>query len=441
MPEAMKHPRLLLTLFAAVLAANLVVGYRVYCSDDVHSGEERALEKIAVMMRVLHLIRQDYVDGEATDYESLLDNALHGMVESLDPHSSYLAADDYEDMMDATEGHFGGLGVLVGIRDGALVIIAPMAGTPGEKAGLLAGDLIVKIDGVTTDNERMSESIRRLKGDPGTSVTLTIARKELPHFEVTITRATIEVPSVKNAAIVRDGIGYVRLTQFDEKTAPALKTALADLEKQGMKALIVDLRNNPGGLLHSAVEVCSLFLPKGKMVVSTEGRRPSQKEVLETSGGKKFDHLPLAILINGGSASASEIMAGCLQDWQRAMLVGEKSFGKGSVQSVIPLPDGSALRLTVAKYYTPSRRVIHGQGIEPDIRVELDEQAIKTLMERQIAGNGLASAEPDGDPQLARALETMESYEVYRGKNLRAPAAPAPPSPPATSPENDEDRK
>lgn len=413
----MKRQPLTFALFTLALAVNLLVGYRVYSSDDLQSGDAAAFEKIAVMMRVLHLIRQDYVDEDLVDYDRLLNNAIHGMVESLDPHSGYMEHDAYVDMMESTEGEFGGLGVLMTVRDGSLTVISPMEDTPGARAGLLPGDKIVKINGESMADRNLSKAVGELRGEPGTPVTITVKRGKKEPFDITIERAVIEVPSVKNARMLGKSTGYIRITQFDEKTAPGMKVALKDLQDQGMTSLILDLRNNPGGLLTSAVDVASFFLPKGKLVVSTEGRRPSQNKQYETSGGDKYTKVTMFILVNGGSASASEIVAGCLRDWERAVLIGEKTFGKGSVQSVINLSDGSALRLTTAKYYTPSKVVIHGKGIEPTIEVKMTDEELMDLIMRQRNGETGKAVDPEKDKQLARALETIQSYTILQGKS------------------------
>ncbi|OPZ30804.1 MAG: Carboxy-terminal processing protease CtpB precursor [Lentisphaerae bacterium ADurb.BinA184] len=416
MPDtAARRHRLFLWLTAAALAANLAVGYRVYSKESGHGDEAEALEKLGVMMRVMQLIRQDYVDGGQTDYTSLIYDAMQGMVSGLDPYSAFMSPDEYEEMVDSTEGQFGGLGVVVTLRNGMLTVVAPMEGTPGQKAGLLPGDRIVEINGESTEDMKLSEAVNRLKGEPGTSVKLTLYRESTDETrEVEIVRAIIEVASVKGARLLADGIGYVRLVQFDEQTAADLGVALAGLKEQGMTALILDLRSNPGGLLVSAVDVCSLFLDEKKLVVSTEGRQPSQKSEYFTGGRQRYVDLPIAILINKGSASAAEIVAGCLQDYKRAVLVGETSFGKGSVQNVIRLPDESALRLTTAMYYTPSHRVIHDNGIEPNIEVPLSADQIKALAQRQMDLAAADAPEPAVDPQLARALESLQSYQVFR---------------------------
>ncbi len=413
-----------MTLSAVLLALNALVGFTVFAAGPENKQEEDAFERMRVMMRVMQLIRQNYVDEAKADPGDLIYNALKGMVGSLDPFSSFMEPSEYHSMMEATEGQFGGLGVVVTIRDDVLTIVAPIEGTPGAKAGLLAGDQIVEIEGQTTRDFGVSDAVQRLKGEPGTRVNITIFRPETSETrQVTIERAIIEVPTVKDVRVLDHAIGYVRITQFSEPTAEKLREALKSLVGQEIRGLILDVRNNPGGLLESAVDVCSYFLPKGKLIVLTEGRRSSQKQEFKSDGGKKFPRrVPIVILVNGGSASAAEIVAGCLQDHGVAELIGEKTFGKGSVQNVIGLPDGSALRLTTAKYYTPSRRVIHENGITPDIKVEISKEEQQKLLEQQMQGDTFII-----DSQLRRALENLHTYLTYRrateGKLLELPEA------------------
>ena len=398
-----------------LLTVNLIVGYTVYSQETNEKQEAEAFQKIGVMMRVLHLIQQDYVDPEKVDYEDLIYNALHGMVSSLDPHSSFMEPSEFQQMRETTEGHFGGLGIVVTMKDGFLTVVTPIEDTPGHRAGLLAGDQITAIDGDKITSTVLPEVVDQLKGEPGTEVTLSIYRPDTDEsFEATIERAVIEVKSVKGVQAFGKGIDYVRLTQFDEQTAVDLEQALIELDKDNLSALILDLRNNPGGLLESAVDVSSLFLEPKKLVVSTIGRRPSQIQEHFTSNGRRWTEIPLVILVNRGSASAAEIVGGCLQDYGRAILVGNTTFGKGSVQNVISLPDGSALRLTTAKYYTPSKRVIHEKGIEPDIAVKLSKDELKSLMQRQASMSGSSTLDPANDPQLARAIEVLESYSKFK---------------------------
>ena len=408
----MKRPRtLLLAALAAVLTVNLVIGYRVYAAEAEKTGENEAFEKIGVMMQVLYLIRKDYVSTDKISYRELIYNAMHGMVRSLDPFSDFMPPDQYGSMLESTEGEFGGLGIIVSTKDEILTIVSPIDGTPGSRAGLLAGDQIVKIEGVPTQGTKLNDVIGKLRGAPGTKVTLTIHRPSTQETrDYTIQRDKIPVLSVTDAKVL-DGtrIGYVRITQFSDPTANELQQALTKLDGIGIDSLVVDLRNNPGGLLPSAVEICSYFLEPNTLIVSTEGRQASQKHEFHTSKrGYKFAKKPVAILINGGSASAAEIVAGCLKDWGRAILVGEKTFGKGSVQNVIPLSDGSALRLTTAMYYTPSRQVIHGHGIVPDIEVKLTPEEYRAGFEAEGGGKPGTT-----DRQLLRATEVLKSYDVY----------------------------
>jgi len=425
----MTRRRTWFVLLACVLAVNLAVGFRVYSVEAAANGEREAFEKISVMMRVLHLLRKDYVDPDKIDFTDLIYSALRGMVSSLDPFSAFMPPEEYQEMMETTEGQFGGLGIIVTIRDHVLTIVAPIEDTPGSRAGLRAGDQIVKINGETTKNMDLSATVKRLKGEPGTTVTITVFRPSTNKAkDYTIERALIPVVNVKDARVLDERIGYVRLVQFNDPTAERLSKALADLKKENIESLVLDLRNNPGGLLESAVDVSSLFLPPKALIVSTQGRRPSQKREFYTTLKRQFPDKPIAILINGGTASAAEIVAGCLQDWGRAVLVGEKTFGKGSVQNVVELPDGSALRLTTAMYYTPTKRVIHEQGITPDIEVKLTEEELHRIREAQ-ENPGKTEKEKKAveDRQLQRALDTLKSYDVYlrarkkKFKELRQP--------------------
>ncbi len=402
-------------LLALALALNLAIGGWVYSKETLATADEDALEKITVMMRVLHLIQKDYVHPGEIDYTSLIYSATKGMVSSLDPYSSFLTPEEFADMIETTEGQFGGLGIVVTIREGRLTVVTPMEGTPGSKAGIIAGDQIVEIDDEPIKDVKLSQAVTRLKGEPGTTVDLTIYRPETDEtLEMTIERAVIEVPSVKSTQIVRNGVGYIRIVQFDEGTAASLRNSLDELLEQGATSLVLDLRNNPGGLLTSAVDVCACFLPKDKLVVFTEGRQPSQKEEYFTGPGSSFRQQPVVVLVNEGSASAAEIVAGCLQDHERARLVGTQTFGKGSVQNVIRLPDGSALRLTTARYYTPQKQVIHEHGVKPDIVVKMTPEQRRTLLEAQIAVGPDNGLNIESDPQLQRALEMLETYDVFR---------------------------
>jgi carboxyl-terminal processing protease len=399
---------------------------RVYDALAETTPEDSAYAKIAVFTRALQLIRQDYVDEKKIGYEELLYNALRGMLAELDPHSQFMGPQDFRAMQEDTKSEFGGLGVVVSMRDGALTIVTPMEGTPGFKAGLLPGDQILKIDGSATEKMDLSDAVQRLRGDPGEKVTLTILRpasKEIKDY--VIARDVITVDSVTSAELLDRSlsgdykVGYIRITQFNEPTAEELHKKLNALEKEGMQALILDLRYNPGGLLNSAVDVLGEFLPPNQMVVYTEGRSPSQKRVYRTPAGALHRKLPLAVLVNNGSASGSEIVAGALKDLSRAILIGETTFGKGSVQSVIQLQDGSALRLTTAKYYTPAKQVIHEKGITPNIRSTLtpEQERLLQLTRREefLQDTEKQEIAAFSDPQLERAVDALKGVMVYAG--------------------------
>ncbi len=321
---------------------------------------------------VLAIVQKSYVDE--VDSKDLIYGSLKGMLGSLDPHSQFMDPDMYKEMKVETEGEFGGLGIEITIKDKWLTVVTPMDGTPAFEAGLHPGDRIIKIDGESTEEITLLEAVKKLRGKPGSKVKLLIMRKGEGEFlDIEVTRDIIKIESVKDEKILEGTtIGYIRLTQFQEHSSDDLVNALNDLDKQGMKALILDLRNNPGGLLSEAIDVAEIFLGE-QLIVSQKGRLPEQNAEYKGNNGTKFLNMPLVVMINGGSASGSEIVAGAVQDYARGILVGTKSFGKGSVQSVLPMKDGSALRLTTAKYFTPKGRSVHGEGIQPDIVVEVSE--------------------------------------------------------------------
>lgn len=415
-----KRARICLAIVAAALAVNLTVGYRAYSAEAAAANQEQAFEKIGVMMRVIQLIRKDYVDGDRVDYESLIHNALHGMVNSLDPFSDFMTPDQLQDMMEETEGEFGGLGVIITMRDDWLTVMSPIEGTPGFRAGLQPGDRIVGIEGKSTEGLKIHEAVRLLKGKAGTSVTITVHRpRHEETWDATIVREMIPVVSVKDDRIIEGTtVGYVQVVQFSDPTAQELENKLQGLLEQGAGSLILDLRNNPGGLLTSAADVCGFFLQPGMLVVSTEGRRPSQRQELRVParGWRVPAKVPVAILVNGGSASAAEIVAGCLGDHGRAILVGERTFGKGSVQNVVNLPDGSALRLTTAMYYTPNRQIIHQNGVAPDLEVVLSDEEYRQLARAAIAIQGVDEPVETVDRQLERAVEALQNGEAMPGR-------------------------
>jgi carboxyl-terminal processing protease len=396
---------------------------------DGQKKEDDGYAQIAVFARALQLIRQDYVDDKKVTYEQLTHAALRGMLESLDPHSQFMEPDDFKGMQDDTNSRFGGLGVVVQERDNKLIVVSPMEDTPGFRAGLLPGDEIVKIDGASTEKMSLNDAITKLRGDPGQKVTMTIFRPATKEYkDLEMVREVVKLTSVKDAKLLvkeQTGdfkVGYARITQFNVPTAEELARKLDDLEKQGMQAFILDLRYNPGGLLNSAVDVAGQFLEPGKLVVSTEGRVPSQDKIYRVSGSTKpRPRYPVAVLINNGSASGSEIVAGALKDYNRAILVGETTFGKGSVQSVIQLQDGTALRLTTAKYFTPSKNVIHEHGVTPTIRATMTADQERLLMYQRredVPPEDMKKALAGfRDVQLDRAVDALKSVMVYADRS------------------------
>jgi carboxyl-terminal processing protease len=399
------------------------------------SEEDNGYAQISIFAKALELIRQDYVDDNKTSYHDLINAAMKGMLSSLDPHSQFMDPDDFRDMQDDTRSRFNGLGIEVSMKNGLPTVIAAMEDTPAAKAGILSGDQILRINGISTERMDLQDAINVLRGPAGAKLTLTLLRPSTKEIkEYTLQRAEIKIQSVKGARLLDPEftgpfkIGYIRLVQFNEPTADELTKALDELQKQGMQALILDLRNNPGGLLNSAVDVCAQFLPPNTKVVSTQGRVASQQHDYSTSGVKKErPNFPMVVLINEGSASGAEIVAGALKDLHRAVLVGETTFGKGSVQNVMQLPDGSAVRFTTAKYYTPSKQVIQGNGVTPNIRVALTADQERSLSALRNAGNMKPEDEKSiikaRDPQMLRAIDALKGVMIYAQEN--APKAQA----------------
>ncbi len=387
--------------------------------------DDSGYSEIATFAKAVELIRQDYVDGAKISYHDLVYAAMKGMLSSLDPHSQFMDPDDFKDMQDDTRSRFNGLGVEVALRDGVLTVITPMEDTPAAKAGILAGDQILKINGTSTERLGLQEAIDVLRGEPGQKITLTIfhpATKEIKDYE--LERKEIKVASVKGARLLdpeltgQFKVGYVRIVQFNEPTSEEFGKTLDDLQKQGMQALVLDLRNNPGGLLNSAVDVLGQFLPPNTKVVSTQGRADSQKHDYSTPAGvKERPRFPLVVLVNEGSASGAEIVAGALKDLHRAIVVGETTFGKGSVQNVMQLPDGSALRFTTAKYYTPSKTVIQGNGVVPNILVPLNpdqDRAVTALRNSdKISSEDATKIIRAQDLQMMRAIDALKGVMIY----------------------------
>ncbi|MGA2774676.1 MAG: S41 family peptidase [Candidatus Omnitrophota bacterium] len=331
--------------------------------------KENLYKQVELFSDALAIIQAEYVDEP--DTKNLIYGSLKGMLASLDPYSEFMDPDTFNELKADTEGRYGGLGLEINIKEGFPTVVTPIEDTPAWRAGIKPGDRIVKINNELTRDMSLTDAVKRIRGKPGETVSLTILREpEKKLLELKLVRAMIKMKGVKEAKLLSDGIGYIRLVEFRDSVPPEMNAVIEKLSRSGMTALIIDLRNNPGGSLDSAVRVAERFIEKGKMIVYIRGRIPSQNMEFYSASRHLVLNLPLAILINEGSASGSEIVAGAMQYYKRAVIIGKKSFGKGFVQAVIPLKDGSALRLTTSRYFTPSGKVINGIGIEPDITVE-----------------------------------------------------------------------
>lgn len=398
------------------------------------------LDELRTFTEVFSKIKSDYVEDVAD--KKLLEDAIGGMLAGLDPHSTYLDPEGYKDVRIGTEGQFGGLGIEVTMENGFVKVVSPIEDTPAARAGLQPGDLIVRLDDQAVKGMSLSDAVKLMRGKPGSDITLTVVREgENKPLKITVTRAVIKIRSVKSR-LLEPGYGYIRITQFQANTTKNMKTSLSKLEKENggkLKGVVLDLRNNPGGVLNAAVSVSDAFLKKG-IIVYTEGRIADSKLTFEAQPDQVLEGAPLVVLVNGGSASASEIVAGALQDNGRAVIMGTKTFGKGSVQTIMPMSNGAALKLTTARYFTPSGRSIQATGIEPDI---VTEQAKLTrnksdqdrLKEANLARH-LQSGEPAGsdkkksekeqtskpststdDFQLREALNLLKGINIYAEKS------------------------
>ena len=412
--------RFIFGLVVVMLLLNLALGAKIYLSAaQAATDADNPQVNLALFNDAIQKIRNEYVDGTNLTYQQLVYASLKGAVGKLDPHSEFLDADSFQQLQDDTEGQFGGLGLVVALRDGRITVIAPMEDTPGSRAGILSGDYITQVEGQSVEGQPLADVVKLLRGEPGSPVTLTVARPSTGEKKnYTLQRAIIQMQMVKDIngkqefPVDNNKIGYVRLTQFGDKTADDLEMALNKLKSQGVKGLVLDLRWNPGGLLDQAVAVCQKFLPRNQLVVSTEGRRVLEKYFAEGSGDE-LKNIPIVVLVNLGSASAAEIVTGCLQDLHRAVVLGEKTFGKGSVQTIFPLDDGSALKLTVAHYYTPSHKIIHQRGITPDVLVPLSDAEEAALLLKRTPG-GL-----DGIPSGTRAhVDKIHDEQLERAEDL-----------------------
>ncbi len=360
------------TAFALVLILVFFVTVSLAVSSERQKKDD-LYRQVELFSDTLAIVETDYVDEVKP--KDLIYGSLKGMLASLDPHSQFMNPEDYNELKVDTEGKFGGIGVEISLKDDLLTVITPIEDTPAWKAGLKPADRIVKINGELTKGIDLNAAMKKLRGKPGEIVNLTILREsEKKLLEFKITRAIIKINDIKDVRILEDGIGYLKLIEFREDTSKDFNAAVEKLIKLKMKAFILDLRNNPGGLLESALGVTGKFLPEGKLIAFTKGRKADQDLKFNADAKQPILNLPMVVLINEGSASGSEIVAGALKDYKRAEIIGTKSFGKGSVQTVIPLSDGSALRLTTSKYFTPLGLVIHGKGVSPDIVVESKEK-------------------------------------------------------------------
>jgi carboxyl-terminal processing protease len=400
---------------ASIGAWYLIVAAFPFSSSAV---DEQLKKDLDLFVSGMDVVQRNYY--REVKENKLAYGALKGMCSALDPHSQFMDEEIYKDMKVETEGAFGGLGIEITIKDQFLTVVTPIEDTPAFKVGLLAGDRIIEIEGEATKDLSLVEAVRKLRGPVGTVVRITVMRAgtgELLPFS--IKRAHIQIQSIKDVKIVKDGIGYVRLTQFQEHTGRDLEKALRELKKKGMRALILDLRNNPGGLLQVAIEIADKFIGGEKLLVYTKGRLKTQNIEFKAPGKAEFADYPLVILVNKGSASGSEIVAGAAQDWKRGIIVGGTTFGKGSVQSVLPLPDGSALRLTTAKYFTPKGRCIQKVGIDPDIVVEMtDEEEIKLIVKRRL--EKMLKDNPKGEDMEAEREELEKLSSVIDAPMERA---------------------
>ena len=422
-----RQVRKVVTVSALLIVLTLSLGGAVASKSNDTSA---TYENLKLFTEVLSIIQSQYVDEVPP--KDLIYSAIKGTLRGLDPHSSFLDPEMYKEMQVETSGSFGGLGIEITLKDDILTVVAPIEGTPAYQAGIHPGDRIIKIEGLTTKDMQLTDAVKRMRGKPGTKITITIVREgwtEPKDFE--ITREQIRVQSVKSMQL-DPGIEYIRLRQFQEQTATDLEAALEKYSKDGkIQGLVLDLRNNPGGLLTSSVDVAEKFLDSGRLVVYTEGRVRNQNMRFTANSKRVYSDFPMVVLVNQGSASASEIVAGALQDWGRAVVLGTQSFGKGSVQTIIPLTDGSGLRLTTAKYFTPKGRSIHGKGITPDIIVE------QPKMTAAAAGPGESAAAPAPPPpaadtpqemlkkdvQLQRALDLLKGLKIL---DKSRPGAPGP---------------
>lgn len=425
MVNTRKRKVILSIIIIAFLMVWVIIPY-----SNVKARSDEIYEKLKIFSEVLSIIQKNYV--EETTAEDLIYGAINGMLRTLDPHSSFMLPDTYKELKVETKGSFGGIGIEITIRTGVLTIVSPIEDTPAFRAGLKAGDKIVKIEEEFTKDMTLFDAVKRMRGPTGTKVTISIMREGFIEPEdFTLTREIIRVKSVK-PKLLEDDIGYIRISQFQERTGEEFKKALNTLEKDdpSLRGLVLDLRNNPGGLLDQAVRVCDVFIEQG-LIVYTQGRNEMQQMKFSAHPNKNPHNYPIIVLVNAGSASGSEIVAGALQDHNRAVILGTPTFGKGSVQTIIPLDDGSGLRLTTARYYTPRGGSIQAKGIIPDVIVKErvfhrkeDKKKFKFIKEKDLKGHfepeevtgetTTTEEEEEEDIPLARAIQLLKSWSIFK---------------------------
>ncbi len=408
--------RNLTLLLPLVLGTALAVGSPGYPQSRIPSFENEHDRQVARFGEVLRILGEEYVDEGKADYDTLTRAAIEGMLESLDPYSQYLTEEKFTQLQEQTRQEFGGIGIRIERRDDRITVVSPIANTPGERAGILSGDQIVSVDGTETSGYSTRRLSELLRGNPGSEVSITLYRPMKDEtIEVNVVREIIKLESVSDGRIMEEGIGYVRINRFGQRTGAEFKETLDRLEAEGMTGLVIDLRNNPGGLLSAAVDVAGRFFDRGEVVVYTQGRdRESRNEIKARTSGRNKTY-PLAVLINSGSASAAEIVAGALKDSRRAIIVGETSFGKGSVQRIEALRDGAALRYTSARYYTPGGVTLHEKGVEPDIEITVPTEDAGLLLRQRNRAHlapgefaELYGLEPIDDIQLQAAINSLK---------------------------------
>jgi carboxyl-terminal processing protease len=434
-PRVLKEPWALARVgsifFAIFVCLFLLTSFAISAIDQTKRDE--TYQELDLFADALTFVQSQYV--EAVQPEDLIYGAIQGMVSNLDPHSQFLTPEEFEDLKIDTEGKFGGIGIEITIKDGLVTVITPMEGTPAWEAGFKPNDRIVKIDSTVIKYFTLNQAVKKLRGKPGTEVSVVVWREQDNRlYSFKLKRAQIDVKDIKDVKVIDGTIGYLKLVEFREDTPRDLDRVLVDLKNKGIQSLILDLRNNPGGLLTRAIDVTERFLPKGALVVSIKSRDEKESEEYRSNFGNNDTKLSMVVLVNDGSASGSEILAGALKDHKRAVIIGTKTFGKGSVQTVLPLRDGSAIKLTTSRYYTPGGHVIHNEGVTPDVVVEPNANVAKKSLEQeeyvekifeQVEGKKLPEVpkpapvekKSSEDVQLARAIDLLKSTAVY--KNIK----------------------